>query len=206
MRRGSIEIPASRLSGGCSAVELRSAEVGVSGFEPLTPWSRTRCATRLRYAPLNRLPTKAAHQVGVDGFEPSTPCTPSKCATRLRHTPLSVRRDSDPRPSAPRADALPGCATHRLPWKGIKRGLQRPAMRDLARNDRSVVHPYPRLERPPSTASRPPGLHALRVEGIEPTAVGLQSRRASDCATPACWGPGIRTPTNWFRASHPAVR
>src|SRR6059036_3563383 len=25
--------------------------VGASGFEPPTPWSRTRCATRLRYAP-----------------------------------------------------------------------------------------------------------------------------------------------------------
>src|SRR5437588_11728854 len=29
--------------------------VGARGFEPPTPWSRTRCATRLRYAPtLNR--------------------------------------------------------------------------------------------------------------------------------------------------------
>ena len=25
--------------------------VGASGFEPPTPWSRTKCATRLRYAP-----------------------------------------------------------------------------------------------------------------------------------------------------------
>jgi hypothetical protein len=25
--------------------------VGARGFEPPTPWSRTRCATRLRYAP-----------------------------------------------------------------------------------------------------------------------------------------------------------
>ena len=29
--------------------------VGARGFEPPTPWSRTRCATRLRYAP-NLLP------------------------------------------------------------------------------------------------------------------------------------------------------
>jgi hypothetical protein len=27
--------------------------VGARGFEPPTPWSRTRCATRLRYAPNN---------------------------------------------------------------------------------------------------------------------------------------------------------
>jgi len=25
--------------------------VGVQGFEPWTPWSQTRCATRLRYTP-----------------------------------------------------------------------------------------------------------------------------------------------------------
>ena len=29
--------------------------VGASGFEPPTPWSRTRCATRLRYAPTDPL-------------------------------------------------------------------------------------------------------------------------------------------------------
>ena len=32
-----------------------SSSVGARGFEPPTPWSRTRCATRLRYAP------KSAH-------------------------------------------------------------------------------------------------------------------------------------------------
>ena len=29
--------------------------VGARGFEPPTPWSRTRCATRLRYAPRRRV-------------------------------------------------------------------------------------------------------------------------------------------------------
>src|SRR5262247_3679127 len=29
----------------------RENVVGASGFEPPTPWSRTKCATRLRYAP-----------------------------------------------------------------------------------------------------------------------------------------------------------
>jgi hypothetical protein len=28
--------------------------VGATGFEPATPWSRTMCATRLRYAPMNK--------------------------------------------------------------------------------------------------------------------------------------------------------
>ncbi len=27
--------------------------VGTVGFEPTTPWSQTRCATRLRHAPIN---------------------------------------------------------------------------------------------------------------------------------------------------------
>ena len=27
--------------------------VGATGFEPATPWSQTRCATKLRYAPLD---------------------------------------------------------------------------------------------------------------------------------------------------------
>ena len=30
--------------------------VGVQGFEPWTPWSQTRCATRLRYTPKNWCP------------------------------------------------------------------------------------------------------------------------------------------------------
>src|SRR4051812_16003353 len=30
---------------------FRKTLVGARGFEPPTPWSRTRCATRLRYAP-----------------------------------------------------------------------------------------------------------------------------------------------------------
>ena len=38
--------------------------VGVQGFEPWTPWSQTRCATRLRYTPNNL--------VEIRGFEPRT--------------------------------------------------------------------------------------------------------------------------------------
>ncbi len=29
--------------------------VGAEGFEPTTPWTQTKCATRLRYAPKLRL-------------------------------------------------------------------------------------------------------------------------------------------------------
>ena len=29
--------------------------VGAAGFEPATLWSQTRCATRLRYAPIGKI-------------------------------------------------------------------------------------------------------------------------------------------------------
>ena len=39
--------------------------VGVQGFEPWTPWSQTRCATRLRHTPPN---LKYSPKFFVDGF------------------------------------------------------------------------------------------------------------------------------------------
>ena len=55
--------------------------------------------------------------VGVSGFEPPTFRPPDGCATRLRYTPdyWSEWRDSNPRPSGPKPDALPDCATFRFP-------------------------------------------------------------------------------------------
>src|SRR5262249_9783316 len=35
----------------CRGARMGPAAVGARGFEPPTPWSRTKCATRLRYAP-----------------------------------------------------------------------------------------------------------------------------------------------------------
>src|SRR5438045_8402631 len=43
-----------RLRSGLAA-KSRERLVGVAGFEPATPSSRTRCATRLRYTPKGRL-------------------------------------------------------------------------------------------------------------------------------------------------------
>ena len=34
--------------------------VGATGFEPATPWSQTRCATKLRHAPLWLTPPRKA--------------------------------------------------------------------------------------------------------------------------------------------------
>ena len=43
-----------------SAMEL----VGARGFEPPTPCSRSKCATRLRYAPPDRQPMNEAYPPG----------------------------------------------------------------------------------------------------------------------------------------------
>ena len=82
--------------------------VGAPRFELGTSWSRTKRATRLRYAPEKRAHRERVtgysredrHQlfpvtcnlspklVGTARFELATPCTPSKCATRLRYVPI----------------------------------------------------------------------------------------------------------------------
>ena len=71
--------------------------VGVTGFEPATPWSQTRCATncatprerhffniaRISLA-LPATPPSTALLfiiVGVTGFEPATPWSQARCAT-----------------------------------------------------------------------------------------------------------------------------
>ena len=45
---------ATSLEGWGSTIELHPQNkkmVGAAGFEPATPWSQARCATKLRYAP-----------------------------------------------------------------------------------------------------------------------------------------------------------
>ena len=39
--------------------------VGAAGFEPATPWSQTRCATRLRQAP----PTSGSHTFSSENYQ-----------------------------------------------------------------------------------------------------------------------------------------
>lgn len=53
-------------------VACRRIVVGMAGFEPATPSSRTRCATKLRYIPLSQyyyggflsLPSRMLHILG----------------------------------------------------------------------------------------------------------------------------------------------
>ena len=64
--------------------------VGARGFEPPTPCSRSRCASRAALHPVTGLFTKTAHykhMVGVTGFEPATSSTPRKRASRAAPHP-----------------------------------------------------------------------------------------------------------------------
>ena len=84
--------------------------VGVGGFEPPTPCSRSRCANRTALHPDtdqtgvpdivngSQVDTPSAEvtydpfcekMVGVTGFEPVTTSTPRRCASGLRHTPTT---------------------------------------------------------------------------------------------------------------------
>ena len=58
--------------------------VGLAGFEPATPASRTQCATKLRYNPL----------VGTAGFEPTTARPPAESSTKLSHVPIRTHTGS----------------------------------------------------------------------------------------------------------------
>ena len=89
--------------------------VGAPRFELGTSWSRTKRATRLRYAPeksgyreqVTGYSKEEGHRlfpvtcnlfpklVGTARFELATPCTPSKCATRLRYVPPTFRPCAD---------------------------------------------------------------------------------------------------------------
>ena len=60
VRPAGLEPATTRLEGGCSIQLsygrttnlLQSREmVGETGFEPATPWTQTKCATKLRYSP-----------------------------------------------------------------------------------------------------------------------------------------------------------
>ena len=60
--------------------------VGVPGFEPGTPSSQSRCASRTALCPDYKT-TSLFLFVGVAGFEPATPCSQSRCASRTALCP-----------------------------------------------------------------------------------------------------------------------
>jgi hypothetical protein len=94
----------------------------VKGFEPSTTEATTRCSAMLSYthhcqkwrrgAAINRQPRQSlvARQKGL---EPLTRGLEGRCSFRLSYWRESGRADLNGRPPAPKAGALPGCATPR---------------------------------------------------------------------------------------------
>src|SRR5262245_39081523 len=88
------------------AATRRGVVVGARGFEPPTPWSRTRCATGLRYAP-HPLKTRPHPSTG-----PGT-------VTRPKGTEMCAAGPRDPRPSPAR------CSFHRVGGRAADQGNKR---------------------------------------------------------------------------------
>ena len=92
--------------------------VGVAGFEPATPSSRTRCATRLRHAPtVDCVDVSPIHGNGANYFFNRLPKVPRRVPFSLwwpkklaRHCYKKVNQIVT---FAPKAGALPDCATPR---------------------------------------------------------------------------------------------
>jgi hypothetical protein len=92
---------------GRALYQLSYEPVGVTGFEPAIPWSRTKCDTRLRYTPF---PTRLSFESCAEDFGAATEQRTRRSA---EYRALSGRQDLNLRPLAPQASALPGCATPR---------------------------------------------------------------------------------------------
>ena len=109
--------------------------VGTRGFEPLTPWSQTRCPTRLGDVPikmagvvgfeptLSWVTTKRIanyptpqKMVGKEGFEPPTPWSQARCATIY----ATFRKEGD----CPPAFTLPVTARKKGPSFAHKHSLK----------------------------------------------------------------------------------
>ena len=92
----------------------------MKGFEPSTTEATTRCSAMLSYthrsqngaAATNREPRQSlvARQKGL---EPLTRGLEGRCSFHLSYWRESGRADLNGRPPAPKAGALPGCATPR---------------------------------------------------------------------------------------------
>ena len=53
--------------------------VGKTGFEPATPWSQTKCSTKLSHFPI---------MVENEGLEPLTLCVQGRCSSQLSYDPI----------------------------------------------------------------------------------------------------------------------
>jgi hypothetical protein len=78
---GGIEPPACAFSGRRSYRLSYSTRVGMAGLEPAAPCSRSKCAAKLRYIP-----------VDLAGIEPATFSVRMRCSTWLSYGPVTGPR------------------------------------------------------------------------------------------------------------------
>jgi hypothetical protein len=88
--------------------------VGERGFEPPTPWSRTRCSTRLSHSPTRRLAPTFLHFIA-----------PAVKLQTCHSRPSSYMSEPRDRSFAPAA-AFALAAFHRVAWAAIAHYLQSP--------------------------------------------------------------------------------
>src|SRR5882762_10521205 len=99
--------------------------VGETGFEPATPWSRTRCSTRLSHSP------KCVPREGARGSNRKLPARQS-CgvvhapACRCRASRRILRRRDRAGPLATSLVSCPGRCRVRVAWADRRRGGDEP--------------------------------------------------------------------------------
>ena len=165
--------------------------VGKTGFEPATPWSQTKCSTKLSHFPINMVRSK--------GFEPLTFWFVAKHSIQLSYErmtmTMSVRQLIKLVAPAGIEPATQGfsvpCSTN---WAmkpnimAVSTGLE-PAIFCVTGRRVNQLHHETKI------------IKLVAGEGFEPTTSGLWAQRATELLHPAILllklyggGKGIRTP------------
>ena len=164
--------------------------VGARRFELPTSCSRSRRATKLRYAPIHVCPGQSStsgspKKVGARGFEPPTPCTPCKCATRLRHAPIRCDGSSATLPS------FHGCfssVTQPLPASPKAPAYQRQAQQNppylFASTNHLLVHQECR--------EHPPPHHVGRIDTDMPAIAWRRKSYSNPCKADSLFPSGLQ--------------
>jgi hypothetical protein len=100
------------------------AAIGAAGFEPATPCSQSRCATKLRHAPCARVYSRSRARLGACGQRGSRQSGRSAAASRSRGRSADVCR---PRPLLASAGAH--CRRPTVACVALRAGCRRTARR-----------------------------------------------------------------------------